>query len=234
LTHASTPGFPAKWLRDRLEIVPHEMALFEAAFTHRSAPGRINNERLEFLGDAVLNLLAAELLYQRFPTASEGDLSRLRARLVSTGPLAEAAQSLGLGDELRLGSGELKTGGFRRESILADALEALIGAVYLDAGLEAARAVVARFCEPLIESLPPPEDLKDPKTRLQELLQGRGLALPEYRVGQVSGEPHLQHFSVRCEVPELHIATVGEGSSRRRAEQDAAQRVLDGLTGEVR
>jgi ribonuclease-3 len=210
------------------------MALFEAAFTHRSAPGRINNERLEFLGDAVLNLLAAELLYQRFPAASEGDLSRLRARLVSTAPLAEAAQSLGLGDELRLGSGELKTGGFRRESILADALEALIGAVYLDAGLEAARAVVARFCEPLIDTLPPPEDLKDPKTRLQELLQGRGLALPEYRVEQVSGEPHLQHFSVRCEVPELHIATAGEGSSRRRAEQDAAQRVLDSLTGEVR
>ena len=234
MTHATTPGFPAKWLRDRLEIVPHEMALFEAAFTHRSAPGRINNERLEFLGDAVLNLLAAELLYQRFPAASEGDLSRLRARLVSTTPLAEAAQSLGLGDELRLGSGELKTGGFRRESILADALEALIGAVYLDAGLEAARAVVARFCEPLIDTLPPPEDLKDPKTRLQELLQGRGLALPEYRVEQVSGEPHLQHFSVRCEVPELHIATAGEGSSRRRAEQDAAQRVLDGLTGEVR
>ena len=234
MTHATTPGFPAKWLRDRLEIVPHEMALFEAAFTHRSAPGRINNERLEFLGDAVLNLLAAELLYQRFPAASEGDLSRLRARLVSTAPLAEAAQSLGLGDELRLGSGELKTGGFRRESILADALEALIGAVYLDAGLEAARAVVARFCEPLIDTFPPPEDLKDPKTRLQELLQGRGLALPEYRVEQVSGEPHLQHFSVRCEVPELHIATAGEGSSRRRAEQDAAQRVLDSLTGEVR
>ena len=234
MTHATTPGFPAKWLRDRLEIVPHEMALFEAAFTHRSAPGRINNERLEFLGDAVLNLLAAELLYQRFPAASEGDLSRLRARLVSTAPLAEAAQSLGLGDELRLGSGELKTGGFRRESILADALEALIGAVYLDAGLEVARAVVARFCEPLIDTLPPPEDLKDPKTRLQELLQGRGLALPEYRVEQVSGEPHLQHFSVRCEVPELHIATAGEGSSRRRAEQDAAQRVLDSLTGEVR
>lgn len=148
MTHAITPGFPAKWLRDRLEIVPREMALFEAAFTHRSAPGRINNERLEFLGDAVLNLLAAELLYQRFPTASEGDLSRLRARLVSTGPLAEAAQSLGLGDALRLGSGELKTGGFRRESILADALEALIGAVYLDAGLEAARAVVVRFASP--------------------------------------------------------------------------------------
>ena len=234
MTNAITPGFPAKWLRDRLGIVPTEMSLFEAAFTHRSAPGRINNERLEFLGDAVLNLLAAELLYQRFPAASEGDLSRLRARLVSTGPLADAAQSLGLGDELRLGSGELKTGGFRRESILADALEALIGAVYLDAGLEAARAVVTRFCGPLIDSLPPPEDLKDPKTRLQELLQGRGLALPEYRVEQVSGEPHSQHFSVRCEVPELRITTVGEGSSRRRAEQDAAQRVLDGLAGEVR
>lgn len=226
MTHATTPGFPAKWLRDRLEIVPHEMALFEAAFTHRSAPGRINNERLEFLGDAVLNLLAAELLYQRFPAASEGDLSRLRARLVSTAPLAEAAQSLGLGDELRLGSGELKTGGFRRESILADALEALIGAVYLDAGLEAARAVVARFCEPLIDTLPPPEDLKDPKTRLQEHLQARGHALPQYIVESVQGEAHAQHFSVRCEVPQLGLNAAGEGSSRRRAEQDAAQRIL--------
>ena len=226
---ASATGASARWLRDRLAVEPQDMALFEAALTHRSAPGRINNERLEFLGDAVLNLLVAEMLYQRFPSASEGDLSRLRARLVSTGPLAEVAQSIALGDELRLGSGELKTGGFRRESILADALEALIGAVYLDRGLEAARALVERLCGPLVGTLPSPEELKDPKTRLQELLQGRGYALPEYRVEQVSGEPHAQHFAVSCEVPELGLSTAGEGSSRRRAEQDAAQRLLDAL-----
>ena len=219
----------ARWLRERLGVEPREPGLFEAALTHRSAPGRINNERLEFLGDAVLNMLVAELLFARFPAASEGDLSRLRACLVSTGPLAEVAQSIALGDELRLGSGELKTGGFRRESILADALEALIGAVYLDGGLETARALVVRLCGPAIEALPSPEDLKDPKTRLQELLQGRGLALPDYRIVQVSGEPHAQRFDVRCEVSALGLVTAGEGSSRRRAEQDAAQRLLDAM-----
>lgn len=205
------------------------MTLFEAAFTHRSAPGRVNNERLEFLGDAVLNLLVAEMLYRRFPRADEGDLSRLRARLVSAEPLAAIAQSIGLGDELRLGSGELKTGGFRRESILADALEALIGAVHLDRGLEAARDLVERLFGPAMDALPAPQDLKDPKTRLQELLQAAGRALPEYGIVEVSGEPHAQHFSVRCEVAELGLVTAGEGSSRRRAEQDAAQRLLDAL-----
>jgi ribonuclease-3 len=222
-------GPSARWLRDRLAVEPRDMALFEAALTHRSAPGRINNERLEFLGDAVINLLVAEMLYRRFPQANEGDLSRLRARLVSTGPLAQVAQTIALGDELRLGSGELKTGGFRRESILADAFEALIGAVYLDRGLETARALVERLCGPLVDGLPSPEDLKDPKTRLQELLQGRGLGLPDYRVEEVSGEPHAQHFTVRCEVPGLGLVTAGEGSSRRRAEQDSAQRLLDAL-----
>lgn len=221
-------AWPVRWLRGALGVEPRETALYEAALTHRSASGR-NNERLEFLGDAVLNLLVAELLYRRFPGYSEGDLSRLRAGVVSEAPLAQVAQSLALGDELRLGSGELKTGGFRRESILADALEALIGAVYLDAGLDAARGLVERLVEPLIAALPAADELKDPKTRLQERLQGRGLALPAYTVEQVTGEPHAQHFKVRCEVEPLGLATDGEGSSRRRAEQDAAQRLLDRL-----
>lgn len=222
--------WPVRWVRESLAVEPGDPALYEAALTHRSASGR-NNERLEFLGDAVLNLVAAEMLYRRFPDSSEGDLSRLRASLVSEGPLAQAAQSLSLGDELRLGSGELKSGGFRRESILADALEALIGAVYLDRGLDAARALVERLAEPLVAALPAAEELKDPKTRLQERLQGRGLALPSYTVERVSGEAHAQHFAVRCEVAALGIATDGEGSSRRRAEQDAAQRLLDLLEG---
>lgn len=219
-------AWPDRWLRTTLGVEPREVALYEAALTHRSASGR-NNERLEFLGDAVLNLLVAEMLYRGFPSSTEGDLSRLRARLVSEGPLAQVAQSLALGDELRLGSGELKTGGFRRESILADALEALIGAVYLDLGLEAARALVERLAGPLVAALPAADELKDPKTRLQERLQGRGLALPTYTVERVSGEPHAQHFAVRCEAAALALAAVGEGSSRRRAEQDAAQRLLD-------
>ncbi len=227
MTRVAAAG-PVRWLRDHLGIEPGDLALYEAALTHRSASGR-NNERLEFLGDAVLNLIAAEMLYRRFPGSSEGDLSRLRANLVSAGPLAQIAQTLSLGDELRLGSGELKSGGYRRESILADALEALIGAVYLDRGLDAARALVERLAEPLVAALPAADDLKDPKTRLQERLQGRGMALPTYTVERVSGEPHAQHFEVRCEVAAVGLATDGEGSSRRRAEQDAAQRLLDRL-----
>lgn len=222
---SSRPDWPQRWLREALGYAANDATLFTAALTHRSASGR-NNERLEFLGDAVLNLLVAELLYQRFPAASEGDLSRLRASLVSEGPLANIAQRIGLGDELLLGSGELKTGGFRRESILADAFEATIGAVYLDSGLDAARSLVQQLCLPLLEALPQVAELKDPKTRLQEWLQSRGLPLPAYSVEDVSGEPHDQHFSVRCEVTALELAAPGEGSSRRRAEQDAAQRVL--------
>ncbi len=223
------PDWPQRWLRETLGYVANDPALFVAALTHRSASGR-NNERLEFLGDAVLNLLVAEMLYQRFPVATEGDLSRLRASLVSAGPLATIAQQLGLGDELLLGSGELKTGGFRRESILADAFEATVGAVYLDSGLDNARGIVQRFCLPLLEALPQPAELKDPKTRLQEWLQSRGLPLPVYSVEGVTGEPHDQHFAVRCEVTSLELAASGEGSSRRRAEQDAAQRVLERIT----
>ena len=217
--------WPRRWLREQLDYDPIDLALFEAALTHRSAGAR-NNERLEFLGDAVLNLLVAEQLYQRFPMASEGDLSRLRARVVSADPLAEVALALQMGDELRLGSGELKTGGFRRQSILADALEAVIGAAYLDRGLDAARGIVGRLFESRLEDLPRIADLKDPKTRLQELLQARGLALPFYVVESVEGEAHAQHFRVRCDVPGLQLGQCGEGSSRRRAEQQAAERVL--------
>jgi ribonuclease-3 len=220
--------WPRRWLREQLSYDALDASLFEAALTHRSAGVR-NNERLEFLGDAVLNLLVAEQLYQRFPAASEGDLSRLRSRVVSADPLAEVALSLQMGAELRLGSGELKTGGFRRQSILADALEAVIGAAYLDRGLDAARTIVNRLFESRLDDLPGLAELKDPKTRLQELLQSRGLPLPSYVVESVEGEAHAQHFRVRCDVPSLGLERCGEGASRRRAEQQAAESVLGAL-----
>lgn len=221
--------WPERWLRKALPCQPRNLELYRAALTHRSAAGR-NNERLEFLGDAVLNLLAAELLYERFPLAPEGDLSRLRAGLVSEPPLAALAKQLGVGEQLELGTGELRSGGFRRDSILADALEALIGAVYLDAGLETARQWVRSLLAEPLAQLPQVDALKDPKTRLQEYLQSRALALPRYQVEQVQGEAHAQHFSVRCELSlEPVRVTFGEGSSRRRAEQQAALRMLQGL-----
>ncbi|MCC7462582.1 MAG: ribonuclease III [Gammaproteobacteria bacterium] len=218
-------NWPADWLRSRLGHEARAPELFAAALTHRSATGT-NNERLEFLGDAVLNLIAAEHLYEHFPRADEGTLSRLRARLVSGEPLARIAAGLGVGEALALGPGELKTGGFRRESILADALEALCGALYLDAGIETARRLMLGLLAPEIASLEPGVELKDPKTRLQEWLQARGLGLPVYRIASVSGEPHAQHFCVRCEVAALAAEAAGEGSSRRRAEQAAAEKLL--------
>src|SRR5580698_8365037 len=178
--------WPLRWVRSRLEYEPRDPSLFVAALTHRSAPGR-NNERLEFLGDAVLNLAIARHLYLAFPDASEGDLSRLRARVVSAEPLAEVAAAIGLGDELQLGSGELKTGGFRRQSILADALEAVCGAIFLDGGLAAAEQAITRLLAPRIAALPDPATLKDAKTRLQEYLQSRSLALPRYELERVEG-----------------------------------------------
>jgi ribonuclease-3 len=217
--------WPARWIRDRLGYEPRDISLFIAALTHRSAPGQ-NNERLEFLGDAVLNLAVARHLYVVFPDASEGDLSRLRARVVSGEPLAAVAAGLGLGDELQLGSGELKTGGFRRQSILADALEAVCGALFLDGGLEAAERVILRLFGPRIAALPAPETLKDAKTRLQEYLQSRGYLLPRYAVDRIEGEAHEQTFQVTCDVPELGLHSEGRGSSRRRAEQEAAERIL--------
>jgi ribonuclease-3 len=212
----------------RLGYEPRDRALFVVALTHRSAEGP-NNERLEFLGDSVLNLLLSDRLYREFPTASEGDLSRLRARLVSEEPLAEIAHSMQLGELLLLGSGELKTGGFRRQSILADAFEALCGALYLDGGPDAVRATIGPMFEARIAALPEPSTLKDPKTRLQEHLQANGRPLPVYTVRRTTGEPHAQIFLVSCTVAHASIETEGEGPSRRRAEQIAALAALNAL-----
>ena len=199
--------------------------LARQALTHRSY-GTPHNERLEFLGDGLLNCAVATLLYERFPRLPEGDLSRLRAALVNQASLSTVASSLGLGDRLSLGEGELKSGGFRRPSILADALEALLGAVYLDGGFEAVRATVERL---LGDRLASREELpvhKDPKTALQELLQGRKLQLPRYSVQRTEGEAHEQTFTVECRVDDLGMAASGSGTSRRAAEQAAAERVL--------
>jgi len=221
----SSVDWPGRWMQDRLGYEPRDLSLFRAALTHRSASGP-NNERLEFLGDAVLNLVIAHRLYAAFPQAAEGDLSRLRARLVSREPLAEVALTLGLGEALQLGPGELRSGGFRRQSILADALEAVCGALFLDGGLAAVEAVIERLFAPRIAALPDPEALKDAKTRLQEYLQSRNLALPRYAVLAIEGEDHAQTSEVSCEVPELGRRVQGRGSSRRRAEQEAAERML--------
>ena len=218
--------WPQRWVRNRLGYEPADPRLFTAALTHRSA-ARVHNERLEFLGDAVLNLLVAEHLYRAFPEADEGDLSRLRARIVSREPLGQIAASLELGDALKLGGGELKSGGFRRESILADAFEALVGAIYLDGGIEAARRVIERLIEPRIAELPSAAGLKDAKTRLQEYVQSRGLPLPRYVVERTAGEAHEQTFWVTCEVTGLGQRAEGMGRSRRGAEQVAAQHVLE-------
>jgi ribonuclease-3 len=200
-------------------------ALCELALTHRSA-GSAHNERLEFLGDSVLNCAVARLLYEAHPAADEGALSRQRASLVSGETLAQIAAELGLGDCLRLGGGELKTGGFRRASILADALEAIVGAIFLDSGFDAVFNVVRHILAARLTGLPPASELKDPKTRLQEVLQARGLAIPLYALTSAVGEAHEQSFTVSCEVAALGIAGAGEGPSRRRAEQLAAERVL--------
>jgi ribonuclease-3 len=221
-----------EWAEARLGYAFRDPALLDAALTHRSA-SKHNYERLEFLGDAVLNFTTAVLLYREYPDADEGDLSRYRAALVSGTSLAAVASGLGLGEQLRLGSGELKSGGYRRSSILADALEALFGAVYLDGGAAAASAVIETLFAGRVGELPEAHELKDPKTRLQEQLQARGLRLPAYAVEAVSGEPHEQRFVATCQVPDLALLARGEGSSRRRAEQAAAQRVLEQLPREA-
>lgn len=198
------------------------------ALTHRSFAGR-NNERLEFLGDAILNFVAGEALFERFPQAREGQLSRLRARLVKGETLAVLARGFELGEYLRLGSGELKSGGFRRESILADALEALIGAIYLDAGMDVARARVLAWLAGELDGLTLVDTNKDPKTRLQEFLQSRAAELPRYEVVDIQGEPHCRTFFVQCEVALLTDKTQGQGASRRIAEQVAAAAALVAL-----
>lgn len=215
----------AAWLEHTLGYRFADRQLLDAALTHRSADGQ-SNERLEFLGDAVLDFVISHAVFDERPDATEGDLSRLRASLVNDRALAELATALGLGEHVRLGSGEKKTGGHRRSSILADALEALFGAVYLDRGYAAAEALILAVYRERLATLPDSEALKDPKTRLQERLQADGLPLPEYEVTEVAGKPHRRRFSVVCRVPALALEQSGSGSSRRRAEQEAASLVL--------
>jgi ribonuclease-3 len=199
--------------------------LARQAVTHRSF-GTPHNERLEYLGDSLLNCAVATLLYDKFPKLPEGDLSRLRASLVNQSSLSEVAATLGLGDLLRLGEGELKSGGFRRPSILADAFEALLGAVYLDAGFDAVRSAVERVMAEKLDGLDRMPVDKDPKTALQEHLQGRKLQLPRYSVQRTEGEAHDQTFTVECRVDDLGIVATGRGTSRRAGEQAAAEGVL--------
>ena len=215
-------------LERQLGYTFQDQTLLTLALTHRSFAGR-NNERLEFLGDAILNFVAGEALYQRFPQAREGQLSRLRARLVKGETLAILARGFELGEYLRLGSGELKSGGFRRESILADALEALIGAIYLDAGMDMARERVLAWLTQELDSLTLVDTNKDPKTRLQEFLQSRASELPCYEVVDIQGEPHCRTFFVQCTVDLLNEKTQGQGASRRIAEQVAAAAALVAL-----
>jgi ribonuclease-3 len=232
-------GEPIAGLAELERSLGHSFAnpeLARQALTHRSY-GTPHNERLEFLGDSLLNCAVATLLYDRFPRLPEGDLSRLRAALVNQASLSEVATKLGLGDVLRLGEGELKSGGFRRPSILADALEALLGALYIDGGFDAVRATVERLMAERLDNHEGAAVGKDPKTALQEHLQGRKLALPRYSVQRTEGEAHEQLFTVECRVDDLGVAASGQGPSRRAAEQAAAEAVLAGLArhmGKVR
>lgn len=199
--------------------------LLAQALTHRSFSAQ-NNERLEYLGDGALNFIIANQLYQRFPGLDEGDLSRLRAQLVKEASISELALALNVGDALKLGEGELKSAGWRRPSILADALEAIIGAVYLDGGFAAAEGLVLHLYNDKLSTIDPKVIDKDAKSLLQERLQGRKVAVPEYAVVHTGGEAHAQVFIVECFIQKLDIRTVGEGTSRRIAEQQAAQLAL--------
>lgn len=216
-------------LVDRLGHAFRRPALLVQALTHRSY-GAAHNERLEFIGDAVLNCVVAAALVDRFPDLAEGELSRLRANLVNGETLARLARELALSAELHVGEGEVKSGGAGRPSILADALEAVFGAVFVDAGYEAARAAVERVYAAELSHLDPSALGKDPKTRLQEWLQARRLAVPEYAVVSVGGEAHAQVFGVECRIPSLSVVTSGTGSSRRAAEQAAAREAYAAVT----
>lgn len=205
-----------------------DLGLLELALTHRSFGGK-NNERLEFLGDSILNYVIAEDLFHRFPKAKEGELSRLRASLVKGDTLAELAREFQLGDFLKLGAGELKSGGFRRDSILADAVEGIIGAIYLDAGMDVCRQHILAWYQERLEATSLKVVTKDAKTRLQEYLQARKYGLPQYEVVNIVGEPHDQTFYVHCQVEVYDGVIEGKGNSRRIAEQNAAAKTLKKL-----
>ena len=225
------PSIVSDSTRYVLSKIGHEFAdesLLVRALTHRSA-GSGHNERLEFLGDAVIELVVTAWLFELFPQCTEGELTRLRAKIVRRESLAGYARDIALGDAMQLGSGEMKSGGRYRDSILADGFEAVIGAMYLDAGFHVCRDRLIPLLEPSLPALVDAATTKDPKTRLQELLQGQGLPLPQYNVIHTYGDDHQQSFTVQCEVDTLREPVIGDGSSRRRAEQDAAQRALTAL-----
>ena len=212
-------------LLKKLEYSFNDIELLNEALTHRSYAAK-NNERLEFLGDGILNFVIAHELFKQYPDVQEGDLSRLRANLVNKESLAVIAKQLELGDVIRLGSGELKSGGFRRPSILADTVESIFGAVYCDGGFEPCRELVVRLYANRLSSPTDLQSLKDPKTQLQELLQSRRFALPDYQVTKVTGQAHAQIFHVRCNIKPMNIDVSGEGKSRRKAEQVAAEKAI--------
>jgi ribonuclease III len=217
---------PSSPLESRLRYEFRNAELLRQALTHRSHSAT-HNERLEFLGDSVLNCAVAALLFQRFGKLDEGDLSRVRANLVKQQSLYEIAQALNISDGLRLGEGELRSGGFRRPSILADTLEAILGAIFLDGGFDAAQTVIKRLYVPILDHIDPRTLGKDSKTLLQEYLQGHKIALPTYTVVATHGAAHNQQFEVECTVPKLDVKVSGSGASRRAAEQAAAKKALD-------
>ncbi|MEM7561823.1 MAG: ribonuclease III [Pseudomonadota bacterium] len=206
-----------------------KQALLEQALTHRSFSRQRNNERLEFLGDSILNLIISNHIYHRFGNSDEGDLSRLRASLVKADTLAEVARNIGLGEFIHLGGGEMKSGGHRRSSILSDALEAVIAAVYLDSDYAQTEKMLLHIFQSQLEAVSSGRILKDPKTRLQEYLQAKQIDLPDYQVEKTTGKSHDQVFTVRCDIPNLDLTFKGSGSSRKKAEQQAAQKALKKL-----
>lgn len=216
------PGIPYQF---------NDPGLLALALSHRST-GALNNERLEFLGDSILNFVVSARLFDLKAGSNEGDLTRLRARVVRGDTLAKLAACLNLGDHIKLGEGEMKSGGFKRDSILANALEAVFGAIYLDGGFDSCARVIRYVCDPFIAELPEADELRDPKTRLQEWLQGRGYALPEYHLLSDEGPPHRKKFLVQCVSQDAGFEVNGKSSSRRKAEQVAALAALDLIAGD--
>ena len=212
-------------LLSKLEYTFNNAELLNEALTHRSYAAK-NNERLEFLGDGILNFVIADELFKLYPDVQEGDLSRLRANLVNKESLADIARQLDLGEVIQLGSGELKSGGFRRPSILADAVESILGAVYSDGGFDRCRELIVRLYAERLATPTDLQSLKDPKTQLQELLQSRHFSLPDYQVANITGQAHAQVFHVKCDIDKLNIKVSGEGKSRRKAEQVAAEKAI--------
>ena len=213
-------------LSKRIGYTFNDQSILLQALTHRSAKG-LHNERLEFLGDSILGFVIAEVLFDKFPKHDEGDLTRMRSSLVRGVTLAKLGRDFKLGEHLILGAGELKSGGHQRDSILEDAVEAIIGAVYLDSNQDTCRALILNWFNHHLDTIKPGNEQKDPKTRLQEYLQGRKIALPEYEVIEVTGQSHNQQFTVKCITSVIDTDVISKGTSRRKAEQSAAQQVLD-------